>query len=87
MIIQDKMNGLSLDASLIKNKDMDTINPEEDLNKIDEDALKRKKAIMDEAFEKNRKKLGDPDFEYDVEVDFEGAIESCDWDSGSDNEF
>jgi len=45
---------------------------------------------MDATFEKNRKKREDPDFKYDVEVDFEqGAIESCEWDSDkeSDEEF
>ncbi len=86
-MIQDKMNGISLDQSLAKNKTMDTLDPEQDLNKVDEALLKRKKSIMDQAFEKNRKKMGDADFQYDVEVDFEGAIESCDWDSGSDDEF
>ena len=43
---------------------------------------------MEQTFEKHQKKIGDPDFQYDVEVDFEGgAIESCDWDSEEDNEF
>ena len=88
-IIHDKLNGLSLDASLRKNKGLDTLDPEEDLNKVDEVTLKRKKAIMASTFDKNKKVIGDPGFEYDVEVDFEGgAIESCDWDSNeSDNEF
>lgn len=89
-IIKDKLNGLSMDEILKKNKDIDKIDPEEDLNKVDEDTLKYKKAVMDQVFEKNRKKPGDLDFKYDVEVDFEGgAIESCDWDSDNDtdNEF
>ena len=58
--------------------------------KVDEEVLKRKKAIMEESFRRNCKKIGDPDFQYDVEVDFDtGAIESADWDSGDDvdNEF
>ena len=44
---------------------------------------------MEETFLKNSKKIGDPDFQYDIEVDFDagGTIESCDWDSGDDNEF
>lgn len=89
-IIKDKMNGLSMDEIMKKNKDIDKIDPEEDLNKVDEDTLKHKKAVMEQTFERNRKKPGDPGFQYDVEVDFEGgAIESCDWDSenDSDNEF
>ena len=56
---------------------------------VDEEVLKRKKAIMAASFAKHSKKIGDPDFQYDIEVDFDagGTIESCDWDSGDDNEF
>ena len=88
-IIHDKLNGMPLNESLKKNKGLDTIDPEEDLNKVDESTLVRKKAIMEGTFAKNKKTRGDADFQYDVEVDFEGgAIESCDWDSdASDNEF
>jgi len=86
-VIHDKMNGITLEDSLKKNKEINTIAPNEDLNRVDEDTLQRKKAVMEQSFEKHSKKRGDSDFEYDVEVDFEGAIESCDWDSGSDNEF
>ncbi len=89
-IIRDHLNGITLENSLKMNKKLTDLDPTEDLNKVDEETLKRKKAMMDEAFNKNRKVLGDDDFVYDVEVDFEGAgggIESCDWDSGSDDEF
>ena len=88
-VIHDKLNGLSLEASLEKNKKMGTIDPEEDLNKVDEKTLNQKKALMDQSFEKHSKKPGDPDFQYDVEIDFAGgAIESCEWDSeGDDDEF
>ena len=86
-IIQDHMNGIGLKDSLKKNKDMDTISPNEDLNRVDAGTLARKKAIMEQAFEAHRKKPGDKDFQYDVEVDFEGGIESCEWDSASDDEF
>jgi centrosomal protein CEP19 len=57
---------------------------------VDQDTLIRKKLQMDSTFEKNRKQPGDPDFEYNVEVDFETVekMESA-WDSddNSDNEF
>ncbi|KAK2175751.1 hypothetical protein NP493_711g03051 [Ridgeia piscesae] len=90
MILHDRLNGISLDECVMRNKGLDTVDPEEDLNKLDDVTLKRKKEIMDATFEKNRKKREDPDFKYDVEVDFEqGAIESCEWDSDkeSDEEF
>lgn len=56
---------------------------------MDDIALNFKKAVMDRTFEKNRKRPDDPDFKYDVEVDFNcGSIETCDWDSDdNDNVF
>lgn len=88
-LIKDHLNGVTLEESVAKNKTMDTLDPEEDLNKLTDEQLKQKKAIMDMTFEKNRKKPGDPDFQYDVEVDFMegGDIESYDWDSGSETDF
>ncbi|XP_074657815.1 centrosomal protein of 19 kDa-like [Tubulanus polymorphus] len=90
-IVHDRMNGLTLDASLRKSDRIDTIDPEEDLNKVEDDVLSRKKAVMDETFSKHQKKPGDDDFVYDVEVDFtadDAVVESCGWDSEeSDLEF
>lgn len=46
---------------------------------------------MEKTFEKNRKRPDDPDFQYEVEVDFDnGPLETCGWDSDdkeSDNGF
>lgn len=87
MILHDHLNGMSLDESVQRNKGIDTVDPEEDLNKLDDEMLKRKKEIMDATFEKNRKKPDDPDFEYNVEQDFgQGTIESCDWDSDKESD-
>ena len=88
-IIQERLKGLSLDEALDKVKGERSIDPEEDLNRLDDDALDKKKEVMDETFQKNRKKPGDQDFEYDVEVDFEKEgppIESSGWDSENDSE-
>ena len=55
-------------------------NQDEDLNKLDDYELDKRKAAMDQDFEKNRLKPGDDGFLYDKEVDFnEGKIESG-WD-------
>ena len=58
---------------------------EKDLNKVSEEALKRKKQEMDEVFEKNRLQPGDKGFEYDKEIDFgdESDKVSCGWDSSN----
>lgn len=87
-IIQETMKGKVLEESLgIVNKEFG-VDPDEDLNKLDEDTVKRKKAIMDTTFERNRKKPGDDDFRYEVEVDFDNvAVETSAWDSENDFEF
>ncbi|XP_041066493.1 centrosomal protein of 19 kDa [Carcharodon carcharias] len=89
-LLRDSLNGLSLDQSLETILRENSINPEEDLNKLDDNELAKKKKIMDELFEKNRRKPNDPEFVYDLEVDFpqEGQIESCGWDEeDQDGEF
>lgn len=88
-IIQDHLKGSSLEDTIKKTKELDHIDPNEDLNKVDPHVLQKKKAIMDETFENNRKRIGDEDFVYDKEVDFEqGAkIETCEWDSEDEEEF
>ena len=59
-------------------------NEEEDLNKLDDYELDKRKADMDKEFEKNRVRPGDEDFVYDKEVDFDaGKIESG-WDEDDD---
>ncbi|XP_055481121.1 centrosomal protein of 19 kDa [Psammomys obesus] len=66
-----------------------TIDPEEDLNKLDDKELAKRKSIMDELFEKNQKRKDDPGFVYDVEVEFpqDEQLLSCSWDAESADEF
>jgi len=90
-IIRDKLNGMSLEASLARNDELDKIDPEENLNALDDETLQRKKAVMESTFTKHQLKPGDPGFQYDVQMEFdeENVIESG-WDSdkdGSDFEF
>uniref|UniRef100_V9L3S6 Centrosomal protein of 19 kDa n=1 Tax=Callorhinchus milii TaxID=7868 RepID=V9L3S6_CALMI len=87
-LLRNSLSGLSLDRSLEIIHKENTIDSEEDLNKLDDKELDQKKKIMDELFEKNRKKSDDPDFVYDVEVDFAQVepIESCGWDDEETNE-
>ncbi|XP_052784847.1 centrosomal protein of 19 kDa-like [Mya arenaria] len=87
-IIRDKLNGMSLEASLARNDDLDKIDPEQNLNAVDEETLQRKKVVMDQTFVKHQLKPGDPGFEYDVQVEFdeEQVIESG-WDSGDGSDF
>lgn len=87
-MIQNKMKGL--DPNQIMESSSPTLNlllknnEEEDLNKLDDYELDKRKADMDKEFEKNRVRPGDEDFVYDKEVDFDaGKIESG-WDEDDD---
>jgi centrosomal protein CEP19 len=65
------MKGTELfDAVPIVNKEF-TLGSDEDLNKLGDDVLQQKKEIMDQTFNKNRIKPGDPEFVYDKQVDFD----------------
>lgn len=84
IILRDHLQGFSLDHSLASFR----LDPEEDLNKLEDDELARKKGQMDTLFEKNRKHKNDPDFVYDVEVDFtKTKQDKCSWDDESDDGF
>ncbi|NWI53214.1 CEP19 protein, partial [Calyptomena viridis] len=88
-LLRGHLGGESLAESLEKFRQQETIDPEEDMNKLDDKELAKRKSIMDELFEKNRKKKDDPDFIYDIEVEFlqDEKLESCGWDVESDEEF
>lgn len=66
-----------------------TIDLEKDLNLPDNKELAKRKSIMDELFEKNQKKKDDPNFVYDIEVEFpqDDQLQSCGWDTESTDEF
>ncbi|XP_053286139.1 centrosomal protein of 19 kDa [Pleuronectes platessa] len=84
IILRDHMQGHSLEHSLASFQ----LDPDQDLNKLDDEELARKKGQMDELFEKNRRRKDDADFVYDLEVEFNKSTrEKCSWDDESDNEF
>ncbi|PSN38932.1 Centrosomal protein of 19 kDa [Blattella germanica] len=73
-VLQEHMKNKGLNEAVeVVTKEF-TVLPDEDLNKLGDDEIKRKKEIMDESFSKNRVKPGDPDFVYDKRVDFENNI-------------
>lgn len=87
-LLQGNSRGLSLPESLKLLEQDCSIDPEEDLNKVEDSVLKLKKETMNQTFEANRIKPGDSNFSYEVEVDFgdEGKMESG-WDSDKDDFF
>ncbi|XP_016116526.1 centrosomal protein of 19 kDa isoform X2 [Sinocyclocheilus grahami] len=86
LILRDHLKGLSLEESLAARR---VSHPsDEDLNKLSDDELNRRKAQMDQLFERNRKHKEDADFVYDLEVAFpENSVpETCSWDEGQSDE-
>lgn len=85
-VLRDNLRGLGVEESLRKQRGSHT--KDEDLNKLSDEELNRHKAQMDVLFELNRRHRDDPDFVYDLEVEFpkNDIQESCSWDE-SDEEF
>jgi len=81
---QENIKGHDLEYSLLKVENEYNVNPEEDLNKLDNEELEKKKAIMDIAFNKGRIRPGDSKFEYDKRVEFISDKPS-DWDGDGGN--
>ncbi|XP_016328707.1 centrosomal protein of 19 kDa isoform X2 [Sinocyclocheilus anshuiensis] len=86
LILRDHLKGLSLEESLAARRVSDP--SDEDLNKLSDDELNRRKAQMDQLFERNRKHKEDADFVYDLEVAFpeDSVPETCSWDEGQSDE-
>lgn len=82
-VTQEHIKGSPLD-SILKNINSEyEINPEEDLNKLPDDQLERKKLIMEASFFANQLQPSDPSYEYDRQVDFEQSKIESGWDSDS----
>ncbi|XP_058043185.1 centrosomal protein of 19 kDa [Ahaetulla prasina] len=88
-LLRCHLQGQTLSQSLKQIEQNETVDPEEDLNKLNDEELAQRKRIMDELFEKNRKRKEDPDFIYNVEVEFpqDNELETCEWDSETEDEF
>eukprot|EP00088_Acartia_fossae_P048826 TRINITY_DN5338_c0_g1_i2.p1 TRINITY_DN5338_c0_g1~~TRINITY_DN5338_c0_g1_i2.p1 ORF type:complete len:508 (-),score=104.15 TRINITY_DN5338_c0_g1_i2:266-1789(-) len=85
-LIQEIMKGHARSEALNIIKKEYELNPDEDLNQLNDKELKRRKAIMDLNFKKNNISKDHPDFVYDKEVDFSGIKQTSNWDSDSESE-
>ena len=83
-LLQETMKGRGVDEALEAIKMDFSINFDEDMNRLDDRQLRRRKELMDVNFHKNQVKVGDPDFEYDKQVDFGSGGEKVE--SGWDEE-
>lgn len=67
-VLQETMKGKSVQEALEAIKTEFSLNLEEDMNKLSDRELQRRKELMDLNFQKNQIKAGDPDFVYDKQV-------------------
>ena len=67
-LLQITMSGKSLQEAVKVVECEFTISHLEDMNKLTDQQLARRKELMDINFEKNRVKFGDPDYVYDKQV-------------------
>ncbi|XP_069474187.1 centrosomal protein of 19 kDa [Ambystoma mexicanum] len=85
-VLRGHLRGHKLSETLEEIRRDTTLDPDEDLNKLDDKELAKRKSLMDETYEKNRKRKDDPNFQYNVEVEFTQQLESCEWDAESEDD-
>ena len=83
-LLQETMKGRGVEEALEAIKMDFSINFDEDMNRLDDRQLRRRKELMDVNFHKNQVKVGDPGFVYDKQVDFGSGGEKME--SGWDEE-
>ena len=85
MLVRENLRGNDLTVGLENAAKALTVDPEQDLNKLNDNDLKRQKQIMDLTFEKNSIGKDHPDYVYDKQVDFQPTGSNPGWDSDSEN--
>ena len=85
MLVRENLRGNDLSVGLENAAKALTVDPEQDLNKLNDNDLKRQKQIMDLTFEKNSIGKDHPDYVYDKQVDFQPTGSNPGWDSDSEN--
>ena len=86
MLAKENLRGATLKEGISSVEAFLKIDPEEDLNKLTDNELKKKKQIMDITFDKNSVGKDHPDFIYDKRVEFNPNGDKGDWDSDNDQE-
>ncbi|XP_050720345.1 centrosomal protein of 19 kDa-like isoform X2 [Eriocheir sinensis] len=85
-ILQEVERGHSVEEAAASAAREYNVDPHQDLNKLDDTTLDKKKKVMNSSFEKNCVRPGDPGYEYDRQVDFgKDEKEEAGWDSPEDD--
>ena len=80
-----KSTGISNNAKKVDGMQFYQQYENKDLNKLDEEALKKEKLKMDTVFHQNVKKPGDIGYEYDVQKEF-SPYEDNEWDEEDEDD-
>ncbi|CAI2726710.1 unnamed protein product [Schistosoma spindalis] len=81
-IYKDLCNGMNLEDSLNRRKEIDSIRSDEDSNSVDYNVLEGNKTVMNNLSERNEVLPTKQEFTYDEEMDLpEEQIETYTWDS------
>jgi len=86
LLAREHIRGNNLNDGLENVTKALTIDPDENLNKLNKKELDRQKQIMDITFEKNYIGKDHPDYVHDKQVDFRPSGAKADWDDSDDNE-
>lgn len=86
MLAKEHLKGVGLEMGLKNVESFLKVDPEENMNKLTDTELKRRKELMDLTFEKNSIGKGHPDFVYDKEVEFKPNKEAVGWDDESEED-
>ena len=85
-LARENLGGATLKEGLSSVEAYLKIDPEEDLNKLTDNELKKKKQIMDLTFDKNSVGKDHPDFIYDKRIDFNPSGDKGDWDTDDEDQ-
>lgn len=86
LLAREHLRGRSLEQGLQEVEAILAISPEEDLNKLSDADLQRRKDLMELKFDRNNVKKGDPGFVYDKEVSFGAAVDPAGWDEETEED-
>lgn len=86
LLARENLKGNGLKTGLKNVESLLKVDPEENMNKLTDTELKRRKELMDLSFEKNSIGKDHPDFVYDKEVDFNPSKTAYDWDDDDSEE-
>ncbi|XP_076052942.1 centrosomal protein of 19 kDa-like [Oratosquilla oratoria] len=87
-ILQELQKGHDINEAISTVGEEFSIDPNQDLNKLTDEALNVKKKVMESSFTKNQLKPGDENYEYDKQVEYDTSEKvEAGWDSSNEGDW